>query len=104
MRADRLAADALKPSRRWPWIFPRDPDPDSSPPRLRSCSTCTPRVWQGEPLGENDHVICTDEKTSIQATSRPGSAATQPAPRAGARDERRDEYDRGAIAYLAAPT
>jgi hypothetical protein len=28
------------------------------------------RVWEGAPLGADDHIICADEKTSIQARRR----------------------------------
>jgi hypothetical protein len=27
-------------------------------------------IWDGQPLGSNDYVICADEKTSIQARCR----------------------------------
>ena len=27
-------------------------------------------IWDGQPLGEGDYVICADEKTSIQARCR----------------------------------
>jgi hypothetical protein len=57
-------------------------------------------VWDGEPLGENEFVVCADEKTSIQARCRchptlpPGKARMM-------RVEH--EYERkGALAYLAA--
>ena len=44
-------------------------------PRLRrqgrsGCSTCTHRIWDGKPLGDNEYVISADEKTSIQARCR----------------------------------
>ena len=57
------------------------------------------RQWQAKPLGKRDFVICSDEKTSIQARVR-RHESLGPA-QGGARVEH--EYDRGgALQYLAA--
>lgn len=92
-----LSADAIRPWCHRSWIFPRDPN---------FAAKATPvldlyqGVWNGEPLGPNDYVISSDEKTSIQARKRiaPG---TPPAP--GCRRKVEAEYERmGALAYMAA--
>jgi len=58
------------------------------------------RRWQGKPLGRNDFVISTDEKTTIQARHRI-HAPPPPGPHRSMRVEY--EYERcGAWAYLAA--
>ena len=92
-----LAADALKPWQYRSWIYPRDPDFATKAARALELYA---RFWDGEPLGEDDFVICADEKTSIQARCRchptlpPGKARMM-------RVEH--EYERkGALAYLAA--
>jgi hypothetical protein len=92
-----LGEDALKPWRYRSWIFPRDPDFERNAGLVldlyRGC-------WQGPPLRPDEHVVCADEKTSIQARARihPGSP---PARRRAVRVEH--EYERrGALAYLAA--
>ena len=92
-----LGEDALKPWRYRSWIFPRDPDFERKAGLVldlyRGC-------WQGPPLRPDEHVVCADEKTSIQARARihPGSP---PARRRAVRVEH--EYERrGALAYLAA--
>jgi transposase len=92
-----LADDAIKPWRHRSWIFPRDPDFTTKAGMVLDLYQ---RVWQDEPLDDNDFVICADEKTSIQARCRchpslpPGVARLM-------RVEH--EYERGgALAYLAA--
>jgi transposase len=92
-----LACDALKPWQYRSWIAPRAPDFAA---RAAVVLDLYARVFDGEPLGEGDYVLCSDEKTSIQARCRchptlpPGLARTM-------RVEH--EYDRGgALAYLAA--
>jgi transposase len=93
-----LAADALKPWQHRSWIFPRDPDFAVKAARVLDLYA---RVWQGEPLGEEDFVISADEKPGVQARSRihPSSPA-----RPGRRPIRvESEYRRhGTVAYLAA--
>jgi hypothetical protein len=92
-----LAADALKPWQYRSWIAPRAPDFAA---KAEAVLDLYARVWDGEPLGRGDYVLCSDEKTSVQARCRchptlaPGLARMM-------RVEH--EYDRGgALAYLAA--
>jgi len=92
-----LAADALKPWQHRSWISIRDPNFAVKAARVLDLYA---GIWDGKPLGPHDFVICSDEKTSIQARCRchptlpPGKARTM-------RVEH--EYQRkGALAYLAA--
>jgi transposase len=92
-----LVADALKPWQYRSWIAPRAPDFAA---RAAVVLDLYARVFDGEPLGGNEFVVCADEKTSIQARCRchptlpPGLARMM-------RVEH--EYDRGgSLAYLAA--
>jgi hypothetical protein len=92
-----LSEDALRPWTYRSWIFPRDPDFE---PKAGHILDLYRGRWQGEPLRPDEHVICADEKTSIQARARihPGSP---PGPGRARRVEH--EYERrGALAYLAA--
>jgi hypothetical protein len=57
-------------------------------------------IWDGEPLGEGDYVICADEKTSIQARCR--CHPTLPPGKARAMRIEHDYGCGGALAYLAA--
>lgn len=57
-------------------------------------------IWEGRSLGADEYVICSDEKTSIQARVR--VHPTQPS-RAGQSMRVEHEYQRGgALAYMAA--
>jgi transposase len=92
-----LAADMIKPWQHQSWIFIRDPDFATRATRVLDLYA---RVFDGQPLGEDEYVICADEKTSIQARCRchptlpPGVARMMRV---------NHEYDRGgALAYLAA--
>jgi DDE superfamily endonuclease len=92
-----LHGDAIRPWFHRMWIFPRDPDFAAKAARALDLYA---RVFEGKPLGAREFVICSDEKTSIQARCRchptlpPGKARLM-------RVEH--EYDRGgALAYLAA--
>jgi transposase len=92
-----LVCDALKPWQYRSWIAPRAPDFAQRAARVLDLYA---GVFDGEPLGEGDYVLCSDEKTSIQARCRchptlpPGVARMM-------RVEH--EYERGgALAYLAA--
>lgn len=92
-----LARDALKPWQYRSWIAPRAPDFAS---KAQVVLDLYARVFDGQPLGPDDYVLCSDEKTSIQARCRchptlpPGTARLM-------RVEH--EYDRGgSLAYLAA--
>jgi hypothetical protein len=92
-----LSEDALKPWRYRTWIFPRDPEFER---KAGPVLDLYGGRWDGRPLRPDEHVVCADEKTSIQARARihPGSP---PAPGRAARVEH--EYKRrGALAYLAA--
>jgi transposase len=92
-----LAAEALKPWQYQSWIFIRDPNFAAKATRVLDLYA---RTWNGIPLGADEYVLSSDEKTSIQARCRchptlsPGAARTMRV---------NHEYDRGgALAYLAA--
>jgi transposase len=92
-----LATDALKPWQYRSWIAPRAPDFAATAAVVLDLYA---RVFDGQPLGPRDYVLCADEKTSIQARCRchpslpPGRARMM-------RVEH--EYERGgALSYLAA--
>jgi hypothetical protein len=92
-----LSEDALRPWRYRSWIFPRDPDFERKAGLILDLYRGR---WQGEPLRPDEHVVCADEKTSIQARARI-HRGTPPAPGRAARVEH--EYERrGALAYFAA--
>jgi transposase len=92
-----LAEDALKPWQYRSWISIRDPEFEVKAARVLDLYA---GFWDGKPLGENDFVVCADEKTSIQARCRCHSSL----PPGRARMMRVEhDYDRkGALAYLAA--
>jgi DDE superfamily endonuclease len=92
-----LSQDALRPWRHRCWIFPRDPNfAGKASPILDLYQ----RRWKGAVLGPRDYVLCTDEKTSIQARHRT-HRSLPPGPGRPAYVEH--EYVRkGAWAYLAA--
>jgi transposase len=92
-----LAADAIKPWQYRSWLFPRDPDFAVKAERVLDLYQ---RRDNGKKLGPDEYVICSDEKTSIQARCRchptlpPGKARMMRV---------NHEYERGgAVAYLAA--
>ncbi|MFZ5641523.1 MAG: IS630 family transposase [Bacillota bacterium] len=92
-----LSEDAIRPGRYRSWIFPRDPAFSEKAARVLSLYE---GFWDGHPLGPNDYVISTDEKTSIQARKRK-HCSQGPAPHQAMRIEH--EYQRkGSWAYLAA--
>ena len=62
-----LAADAIRPWRYRSWIFPRDPDFAVKAARVLDLYD---RIWQGQPLGADEYVICADEKSQLQALRR----------------------------------
>ncbi|MFJ9153363.1 helix-turn-helix domain-containing protein [Streptomyces sp. NPDC102270] len=62
-----LRQDALKPWRYRSWIFIRDPNFRAKAQRVLDLYA---RTYEGEPLGEDEYVISSDEKTSIQARCR----------------------------------
>ena len=92
-----LHQDALKPWQYQSWIFIRDPDFRAKAQRVLDLYA---RTFEGVPLCEDDYVVSSDEKTSIQARCRchptlaPGQARAMRV---------NHEYGRGgALAYLAA--
>jgi len=92
-----LSEDALRPWTYRSWIFPRDPGFE---PKAGLILDLYRGRWQGEPLRPDEHVVCADEKTSIQARARIHDGSP-PAPGRACRVEH--EYERrGALAYLAA--
>jgi hypothetical protein len=92
-----LNGDAIKPWRYEHWLFPRDPKfAEKAGPILDLYAG----TWRGQPLGPKDHVISSDEKTSIQARVR-CHRGLGPGPGRVRRVEH--EYGRGgALQYLAA--
>ena len=99
-----LRQDAIRPWQYRSWIFPRDPAFAVEAGRVLDLYA---RTWEGEPLREDDFVLCAvrrahlaDEKTSIQARAR--CHRTLP-PRPGQAERVEHECRRGgALAYLAA--
>jgi hypothetical protein len=92
-----LHAVALKPWRYEYWIFPRDPQ---FVEKAEVILDLYAGFWQGMPLTPQDHILSSDEKTSIQARLR-CHPSLPPAPGRSRRVE--FEYDRGgALQYLAA--
>jgi len=92
-----LNQDAIKPWQYRSWIFPRDPDFQEKAGRVLDLYH---GMWEGVPLGNDEYVICADEKTSIQARKR--KCGTVP-PQPGNSMRVEHEYERkGALAYLAA--
>jgi hypothetical protein len=92
-----LSADAIRPWQRRCWIFPRDPN---FAEKAGVIFDLYQRLWKGKRLQNDEYVLSTDEKTSIQARSR----CQEPLPTAPGRSLRYEhEYERkGALAYLAA--
>lgn len=92
-----LHEDAIRPWRYRSWIFPRDPEFAVKAGRILDLYE---GVWEGKPLREDEFVLSTDEKTSIQARARVHpTLPTQP----GVAMKVEHEYKRcGAWAYLAA--
>lgn len=92
-----LNEDAIKPWQYRSWIFPRDPAFEQKAGRVLDLYH---GIWQGKALGNNEFVISSDEKTSIQARKR--KHETVPAKqKRSMRVEH--EYERlGSLNYLAA--
>lgn len=92
-----LHEDAIRPWQHRCWIFPRDPNFRTKAGRILDLYE---GHWEGTPLRDDEFIISTDEKTSIQARRRTHSPLPT-APRKTMRTEH--EYERqGAWAYLAA--
>lgn len=88
---------AIKPWRYRYWIFPRDPRFFEKASQILDLYA---GVWDGQPLGPNDFVISSDEKTSIQARRRIHPSLP---PEPGRVQRVEFEYQRGgALQYLAA--
>jgi transposase len=92
-----LAADALKPWQHRSWISVRDPAFAAKAARVLDLYA---GIWDGQPLGRGDYVICADEKTSIQARCR--CHPTLPPGKARKMRIEHDYQRGGALAYLAA--
>jgi hypothetical protein len=58
-----LKVDGIKPSRYRPWTFVRDPNFQAKAAHVLDLYT---RTFDGEPVGEGEYVISSDEQTSIQ--------------------------------------
>jgi len=92
-----LHEDAIRPWQHRCWIFPRDPDFAAKAGRILDLYE---RVWEDKLLADDEFVLSTDEKTSIQARLRLHTSLP-PGPGRAMRVEH--EYGRkGAWAYLAA--
>lgn len=92
-----LHKDAIRPWQHRCWIFPRDPQFAFKAGRILDLYQ---HQWQGEALHEDEFVLSTDEKTSIQARCR---LHTTVPPQPGVPMKVEHEYERkGAWAYLAA--
>lgn len=91
-----LSEDAIKPWQHRCWIFPRDPFFAAKASRILDLYE---RVFEGEALKDDEFVLSTDEKTSIQARARRHPSL---APEPGQAMRVEHEYRRrGAWAYLA---
>lgn len=89
-----LHQDGLRPWFYRTWIHKRAPDfLEKAGPVLDLYEG----VWQGQPLGPNDRVICADEKTGIQVLSR--QHPTRP-PRPGEEGKVEFEYRRRGVVCL----
>jgi transposase len=92
-----LKEDALKPWKYAMWIYPRDPQFGA---KAGPALDLYGRTFEGRPLESDEFVVCSDEKTSIQARIRchptvPGNGRHLSLVE--------HEYERGgAFAYLAA--
>jgi hypothetical protein len=92
-----LNEDAIRPWQHRSWIFPRDPQFAIKAGQILDLYQ---KVWNGDPLKDDEFVLSADEKTSIQARNRRHvSYPTQP----DSPMKIEHEYKRlGAWAYLAA--
>jgi hypothetical protein len=92
-----LHEDAIRPWQHRCWIFPRDPQFQAKAARILDLYA---RIWQGRALREDEFVVSTDEKTSIQTRVRIHPSLPTSA---GKPLRVEHEYKRaGAWAYLAA--
>lgn len=92
-----LHTDAIKPWQHESWIFPCDPQFGRKAARILDLYAGR---WQGRPLHDQDVVLSSDEKTSIQARERRHGETP---PRPGQKRRVEHTYNRkGALQYLAA--
>jgi DDE superfamily endonuclease len=92
-----LNEDAIRPWYHRCWIFPRDPKFAEKAGRILDLYE---RIWDQQPLNDDDFVLSADEKSSIQARCR--KHRTLP-PQSGSAMKVEHEYKRcGAWVYLAA--
>jgi len=92
-----LSKDAIRPWCYRSWIWPRDPDFEQKAARVLDLYH---GFWEGKPLSNDDFIISSDEKTSIQARRRLASVT---APKSGFYGRVEHEYERmGSLAYMAA--
>ncbi len=92
-----LNEDAIKPWQYRSWIFPRDPNFEAKAARVLDLYHGS---WQGRALGDDEFVLCADEKTRIQVRAR-----THPGVPPGPGKVRRVEHEyerRGYVNYLVA--
>jgi transposase len=92
-----LAHDVLKPWQHRFWISIRDPDFAAKAARVLDLYA---GLWDAQPLGPADFVVCADEKTSIQVRCR--CHPSLPPGKARAMRVEHDYHRGGALAYLAA--
>ncbi|OKJ10600.1 transposase [Streptomyces sp. CB00316] len=92
-----LREDAIKPWQYRSWIFIRDPDFRAKAQRVLDLYA---RTFEGVALGEDEYVVSSDEKTSVQARCR--CHPTLPPGRARAMRVNHEYGRGGALAYLAA--
>jgi hypothetical protein len=71
-----LAEDALKPWQHRSWISIRDPDFGAKAARVVDLYA---GIWDGQPLGPNDFVICADESGRAGARHRSKERRVSPA-------------------------
>jgi len=62
-----LSRDALKPWQHRSWIFPRDPDFAVKAARVLDLYA---RLWEGQPLGDDEYVISADGRVSPASGAR----------------------------------
>ena len=91
-----LDEDAIRPWHHRTWIFPRDPDFARKAGRILDLYH---KLWKGQPLKNDEFVLCADEKTSIQARARPHP--TEP-PQTGSPMKVEHEYRRLGRSYCQA--
>lgn len=92
-----LDSAAIKPWQHRSWIFPRAADFAAKAAVILDLYA---GVWDGEPLGPNDYVLSSDEKTSLQARIRCHHSLPV---QSGQPQRVESEYVRGgALQYLAA--